>query len=102
MIYCVVCHDAGGAGRGIVVRRGYTPPPSFHIDRLRDAPPGHFFDVITSGYGSMPSYREQVPASDRWAIIAYVRALQLSRHYPESDLTEEMRREWREQEGRRD
>ena len=102
MIYCVVCHDAGGAGRGVVVRRGYTPPPSFHIDRLREAPPGHFFDVITNGYGSMPSYREQIPANDRWAIIGYVRALQLSRHYPASDLTEEMRREWREQEGRRD
>jgi mono/diheme cytochrome c family protein len=102
MIYCVVCHDAGGAGRGIVVRRGYTPPPSLHIDRLREAPPGHFFDVISSGYGSMPSYREQIPANDRWAIVGYIRALQLSRHYPESDLTEEMRREWREQEGRRD
>jgi len=99
MIYCVVCHDAAGTGRGVIVRRGYTPPPSLHIQRLRDKPPGHFFDVITNGYGSMPSYREQIPAEDRWAIVGYVRALQLSRHFPESDLTPGMRREWREQEG---
>jgi mono/diheme cytochrome c family protein len=99
MIYCVVCHDAAGTGRGTIVRRGYTPPPSFHIDRLRDATVGHFFDVISNGYGSMPSYREQVPPEDRWAIIGYVRALQLSQHYPEAELTDAMRRE---REGRRE
>jgi mono/diheme cytochrome c family protein len=96
-IYCVVCHDAEGNGRGPIVQRGYTPPPSFHIDRLRAAPLGHLFDVITNGYGSMPDYREQIPPRDRWAIVAYIRALQLSRHYPEADLTAEMRAEWRAQ-----
>jgi hypothetical protein len=93
MIYCVVCHDPLGTGRGMIVQRGYTPPPSFHIDRLRQAPVGHFFQVITLGYGSMPSYQTQVPPHDRWAIIAYVRALQLSQHFPESELTPDMRQE---------
>src|SRR5207302_7377093 len=82
MIYCVLCHDALGAGRGMIVERGYTPPPSFHIERLRQAPVGHFFQVVTKGYGSMPSYKKQIPPNDRWAIIAYVRALQLSQHFP--------------------
>jgi mono/diheme cytochrome c family protein len=93
-IYCVVCHDSLGTGRGKIVERGYTPPPSYHIERLRQAPVGHFFDVITNGYGSMPDYREQVPPLDRWAIIAYIRALQLSQHYPEKELTGDMRQEW--------
>lgn len=77
-IYCAPCHDRTGRGNGMVVRRGYRQPPSFHIDRLRQAPPGHFFDVITNGFGAMPDYRAQVPVRDRWAIIAYVRALQLA------------------------
>jgi hypothetical protein len=94
MIYCVVCHDPLGTGHGEIVERGYTPPPSFHIPRLREAPVGHLFAVITNGYGSMPDYREQVPVHDRWAIVAYIRALQLSQHFPEKELTEEMRREW--------
>jgi mono/diheme cytochrome c family protein len=94
LIYCVVCHDPLGNGRGKIVERGYTPPPSFHIERLRKAPVGHFFDVITNGYGSMPDYRQQVPVRDRWAIVAYVRALQLSQHYPERDLSADMRAEW--------
>jgi mono/diheme cytochrome c family protein len=93
MIYCVVCHDPLGTGRGKVVERGYTAPPSYHIPRLRDAPVGHFFDVITHGYGSMPSYGDQVPPRDRWAITAYVRALQLSQHFPEKELTDAMREE---------
>ena len=93
MIYCVVCHDALGTGRGKIVERGYTPPPSYHIERLRRAPVGHFFDVITNGYGSMPDYREQVSPTERWAIVAYIRALQLSQHFPEKELTNEMRRE---------
>jgi mono/diheme cytochrome c family protein len=94
MIYCVVCHDALGTGQGKIVERGYTAPPSYHIERLRQAPVGHFFDVITNGYGSMPDYREQVPPLDRWAIIAYIRALQLSQHFPEKELTGDMRQEW--------
>ncbi len=93
-IYCVVCHDALGTGRGKIVERGYTPPPSYHIARLRTAPVGHFFAVITQGYGSMPSYREQIPTRDRWAIIAYIRALQLSQHFPESELVGPLREEW--------
>jgi mono/diheme cytochrome c family protein len=98
-IYCVVCHDPLGTGQGKIVERGYTRPPSFHIERLRSAPVGHFFNVITNGYGSMPDYKQQIPPDDRWAIIAYIRALQLSQHFPKSELTEAMRREWREQGG---
>ncbi len=82
MIYCVVCHDALGTGHGKIVERGYTRPPSYHIDRLRQAPVGHFFEVISKGYGSMPSYGSQVPPLDRWAIIAYIRALQTSQRFP--------------------
>ncbi len=82
MIYCVVCHDSLGTGQGKIVERGYTRPPSYHIDRLRDAPVGHFFRVITEGYGSMPSYAAQIPPRDRWAIVAYIRALQFSQHCP--------------------
>ena len=92
MIFCVVCHDPLGTGRGKIVERGYTPPPSYHIQRLRDAPVGHFFEVITKGYGSMPDYRAQVPPRDRWAIIAYIRALQLSQHAPLKDLPAEDRK----------
>ncbi len=94
MIYCVVCHDPLGTGRGKIVERGYTQPPSYHIERLRQAPVGHFFGVMTHGYGSMPSYAEQVPPRDRWAIAAYIRALQLSQHFPASELTDTMRQEW--------
>ncbi|MBI2930690.1 MAG: cytochrome c [Planctomycetes bacterium] len=79
-VFCAPCHDLVGAGQGMVVRRGYQPPPSFHIDRLRQAPIGHFFQVMTEGLGAMPSYAHQVPPHDRWRIAAYVRALQLSQH----------------------
>src|SRR5262249_35789532 len=68
MIYCVVCHDPLGTGHGKIVERGYTPPPSYHIERLRRVPVGYLFAVITNGYGSMPDYRHQVPPGDRWAI----------------------------------
>jgi mono/diheme cytochrome c family protein len=95
-IYCAVCHDPLGTGKGKIVERGYTRPPSYHEPRLRAAPVGHFFEVITLGYGSMPSYREQIPPRDRWAIVAYVRALQLSQRFPERELSDEMRREWQE------
>ena len=85
-IYCAPCHGRTGQGDGMVVRRGYRRPPSFHVDRLRDAPPGHFFDVITNGFGAMPDYAAQISAEDRWAIIAYVRALQLSEHATVDDV----------------
>ncbi len=93
MIFCVVCHDPLGTGRGKIVERGYTRPPSYHIERLRKAPVGHFFAVMTEGYGSMPDYRQQIPPRDRWAIAAYIRALQLSQHFPERDLPPDLRRE---------
>ena len=90
-IFCTPCHDRTGAGQGMVVRRGYRPPPSLHIDRLRDAPVGHFYDVISRGLGAMPDYAQQVPSEDRWAIAAYVKALQLSQHAPVAELTAEDR-----------
>jgi mono/diheme cytochrome c family protein len=85
-IYCSPCHGRTGQGDGMVVRRGYRHPPTFHQDRLRDAPVGHFFDVITNGFGAMPDYAAQISAPDRWAIIAYVRALQLSEHATSADV----------------
>jgi mono/diheme cytochrome c family protein len=77
-IFCVVCHGLTGNGDGMVVRRGFRRAASFHDDRLRQAPVGHFFDAITNGWGAMPSYAPQIPVQDRWAIVAYIRALQLS------------------------
>jgi mono/diheme cytochrome c family protein len=77
-IYCAPCHSRVGDGNGMVVQRGFRAPPSYHTDRLRKAPLGYFFDVMTRGFGAMPDYAEQVPAADRWAIVAYIRALQLS------------------------
>lgn len=88
-IYCSPCHDRTGGGHGMVVRRGYQPPPSFHIERLRDAPVGHFFDVMSNGLGAMPDYASQIEVSDRWAIAAYVKALQLSQNAPASDVPPE-------------
>jgi hypothetical protein len=79
-IYCTPCHDYTGQGDGMIVQRGFPPPPSFHIERLRTAPAGHFFDVMTNGFGSMYSYAARVEPEDRWRITAYVRALQASRH----------------------
>jgi mono/diheme cytochrome c family protein len=99
MIYCVVCHDALGTGHGQIVQRGYTRPPSYHIPRLREVAVGHLFAVITEGYGSMPSYAEQIPPRDRWAIAAYVRSLQLSQHCPTDRMTPEMRTEYDRQAG---
>lgn len=77
-IFCSMCHSPTGDGDGMIVRRGYRRPPSYHEDRLRQAPVGYFFRVMTEGYGAMPPYRAQVPVQDRWAIAAYIRALQLS------------------------
>jgi len=85
-IYCTPCHDRTGAGNGMVVQRGYRQPPSFHIDRLRQADAGHFFDVMTNGFGAMSDYKVQVDARDRWAIVAYIRALQLSQHAGVADI----------------
>lgn len=84
-IYCIVCHGPVGNGDGMVVRRGFPQPPTYHDDRLRNAPVGHFFDVITNGWGKMSSYAYQVQPADRWAIVAYIRALQVSQN-PEENL----------------
>ena len=80
--YCQMCHGATGYGDGMIVRRGFRRPPSFHDDRLRTEPLGHYFDVITNGWGAMASYADMVPPDDRWRIIAYIRALQLSQNAP--------------------
>jgi mono/diheme cytochrome c family protein len=85
-IYCSPCHGRTGIGDGMVVRRGYRRPPSLHDDRLRNAAVGHYFDVIANGFGAMPDYAAQIRAEDRWAIIAYIRALQLSEHAMVADL----------------
>lgn len=77
-IFCSACHGLTGNGDGMIVRRGFRRAASFNDDRLRQAPVGHFFDAITNGWGAMPSYASQIPAPDRWAIVAYIRALQLS------------------------
>jgi mono/diheme cytochrome c family protein len=79
-IYCSPCHSPVGDGDGRVVRRGFPAPPSYHSERLRNAPDSHFYAVITNGYGAMYSYASRVPPADRWAIVAYIRALQLSQH----------------------
>jgi mono/diheme cytochrome c family protein len=79
-IYCTPCHGQTGLGDGMIVRRGYRHPPSLADARLREAPAGHFFDVVTNGFGAMPDYAAQITPADRWAIVAYVRALQLSAH----------------------
>jgi hypothetical protein len=78
-IFCAPCHGLAGDGDGVIVQRGFQAPPSYHLDRLRTAPAGHFFDVITNGFGAMYPYGYRVPIADRWAIVAYIRALQLSR-----------------------
>jgi mono/diheme cytochrome c family protein len=85
-IYCSPCHGEVGDGNGMIVQRGYKRPPSYHIDRLRRAPIGYFFDVMTNGFGAMPDYAQQVQPADRWAIAAYIRALQLSQHATEADV----------------
>lgn len=77
-IFCSACHGLTGYGDGMIVRRGFRQAASFHDDRLRQAPVGHYFDAVTNGWGAMPSYAPQIAVQDRWAIIAYIRALQLS------------------------
>lgn len=85
-IYCTPCHSLVGDGNGMIVQRGYKRPPSFHVQRLRNAPLGYFYDVISNGFGGMPDYGSQVKPADRWAITAYIRALQLSQHAEEADV----------------
>ena len=79
-IFCSPCHGRTGAGDGMIVQRGYRKPPTFHQDRLRQAAPGYTYDVITNGFGAMPDYAQQIPVRDRWAIVAYITALQRSQH----------------------
>jgi mono/diheme cytochrome c family protein len=88
-IYCAPCHGPGGDGDGLVARRGFPRPPSYHDDRLRAAPDRHFFDVMTEGHGVMYSYAERVVPEDRWAIVAYIRALQLSQNATLADVPPE-------------
>ena len=85
-VFCSPCHGRTGDGDGMVVQRGYRRPPTYHQDRLRQAPPGHFFDVMTNGFGAMPDHAVQIKAEDRWAIAAYIRALQLSANATVSDV----------------
>lgn len=85
-IYCTPCHSRVGNGKGMIVQRGYYQATNFHSDRLRRAPLGHFFSVITNGYGAMPDYSAQLPPQDRWAVVAYIRALQLSQSAAQKDV----------------
>ena len=89
LIYCSPCHGRAGDGRGMVVRRGFSPPPTFHSEYLRKKPVGHIFGVITHGYGAMYSYASRIPVRDRWAITAFIRAMQYSREASLDDLTED-------------
>ncbi len=90
-IYCSPCHGYEGDGRGMVVRRGMKQPPSYHIERLQNETPGYFFDVMTNGFGAMYSYASRIKPRDRWAIIAYVRALQLSQNATLDDVPADVR-----------
>jgi len=85
-IYCSPCHSQLGDGNGVIVQRGFRRPPSYHTERLRKAPLGYFFDVMTNGFGAMPEYASQIPARDRWDIVAYIRALQLSQNAAADDV----------------
>jgi mono/diheme cytochrome c family protein len=89
-IFCAPCHSPTGDGDGMIVQRGFPRPPSFHTERLREAPTEHFIAVITDGYGVMYSYAARVPPLDRWAIAAYIRALQLSQYADVASLPEDM------------
>ncbi|MGA9420817.1 MAG: cytochrome c, partial [Rhodanobacteraceae bacterium] len=86
-IYCAPCHSRVGDGDGMIARRGFPAPPSYHAQRLRKAPDSHFYDVISNGYGVMYPYADRVAPDDRWAIVAYIRALQVSQHAPASELS---------------
>jgi hypothetical protein len=86
-IFCTVCHDAVGNGRGMVVQRGFKQPPTMHQDRLRDAPVGYLYDVVTNGFATMSGYAPQIPVEDRWAIVAYLRVLQASQNVKLAELS---------------
>jgi mono/diheme cytochrome c family protein len=90
-VFCLPCHGVAGHGDGMIVKRGFAPPPSYHIPRLREAPVGHFYDVITNGYGTMYSYASRVPVRDRWAIAQYIRVLQRSQNARAEDVPAEER-----------
>jgi mono/diheme cytochrome c family protein len=90
-VFCTPCHSRLGDGNGMVVQRGFRHPPSYHTDRLRQMPNGHFFDVITNGFGAMPNYAQQIPPADRWAIVSYIRALQLSQQASINDVPPDAR-----------
>ncbi|HMO52221.1 MAG TPA: cytochrome c [Kiritimatiellia bacterium] len=90
-IFCAPCHDAAGNGNGIIVRRGFKPPTSFHDQRLVDSPEGYYYNVIKNGFGVMMDYSAQIPVHDRWAIIAYIRALQLTQRATIDDVPENLR-----------
>lgn len=92
-IFCAACHGFTGTGDGMIVQRGFPPPPSFHDDRLRKAAPGHYFDVMTNGFGTMYSYATRVSVEDRWAIAAYIRALQYSQNAPAAALPPNVRKD---------
>jgi len=95
-IFCTPCHDAAGTGKGIVVQRGFRSPPSFHIQRLREARPGYIFDVITNDFGTMYDYAAEIAVRDRWAIVAYVRTLQFSRRADPDDVPPDVMKRLRE------
>lgn len=90
-IYCANCHGPSGDGDGMIVRRGFKKPPSYHSERLRNAAAGHYFDVVTNGFGAMPRFAPQIEPGDRWAIIAYLRALQRSQNATLEDVPEDQR-----------
>jgi len=92
-VFCAPCHGRTGRGDGMIVRRGFKQPSSYHVDRLRQMPIGYFYDVITIGFGAMPDYAAQIAPADRWAIAAYVRTLQFSQHAPASALAADERAE---------
>jgi Cytochrome C oxidase, cbb3-type, subunit III len=96
-IYCTPCHAYTGSGNGMIVQRGFPAPPSFHINRLRQAPAGRFFQIMTDGYGSMYSYAARIEPEDRWRIAAYIRVLQLSQHATIDDVPEADRQKLNEQ-----
>jgi mono/diheme cytochrome c family protein len=85
-IYCAPCHSRLGDGNGMIPQRGFRRPPSYHIERLRKAPLGYFFDIMTNGFGAMPDYASQIPPRDRWCIVAYIRALQLSQNATSAEV----------------
>ena len=90
-VYCTPCHDYTGSGRGMIVQRGFPQPPSYHITRLREMPVGHFFQVMTNGFGAMYSYAARIEPADRWRIAAYIRVLQLSQNAKLQDVPEDER-----------